>query len=102
MDLLYCVESHGISLKTLQNNVFEKGPCFLAIKDDGGNIFGAFSNVSLHHVQGKGYIGDGSCFLWKWNQVESKLQVFPATGSNHYMAISESNFIAFGGGYVTI
>ncbi|KAI7868805.1 TLD-domain-containing protein [Spinellus fusiger] len=109
--LLYSIDQHGISLGTLYRLLkVNKGPCLLIIKDSNDEIFGAFLNETL--VCGTSYYGTGECFLWKTTKTETentqphtvtsslapKIKVFPWTGKNEYMILSETNFIAIGGG----
>ncbi|KAJ3227886.1 oxidation resistance protein 1 [Clydaea vesicula] len=95
-NLVYSIEKHGVSLKTLYSRCFDAGPCLLLIKDDKGNTFGAFSNQEF--AVNVGYFGNGLCFLWKWDVKKKKIEVFKATGANEYLVLCETHFIAFGGG----
>ncbi|KAL0095309.1 TLD-domain-containing protein [Phycomyces blakesleeanus] len=103
--LLYSLDQHGISLTTLYRLVkSNKGPCIITIKDADDQIFGAFLNETL--TCGTSYYGTGECFLWKTTRQDStqtahispKIKVFPWTGKNEYMILSENDFIAIGGG----
>ncbi|KAI9015818.1 TLD-domain-containing protein [Phycomyces nitens] len=103
--LLYSLDQHGISLTTLYRLVkSNKGPCIITIKDADDQIFGAFLNETL--TCGTSYYGTGECFLWKTTKQDSvqnkpmapKIKVFPWTGKNEYMILSENDFIAIGGG----
>ncbi|KAI8370273.1 TLDc domain-containing protein [Blakeslea trispora] len=102
-DLLYSLDQHGASLATLysctENFV---GPCILIIQDLDEQIFGAYLSHSFQ-LQTH-YYGTGECFLWKsTSQHETKatipkIKVFPWTGKNDYMILSNPNFVAIGGG----
>ncbi|KAI8901132.1 TLD-domain-containing protein [Globomyces pollinis-pini] len=91
--LLYSIEKNGISLNTLYSKVNEQGPCLIAIKDIEGNVFGAFVSESIH--TNSHYYGNGQCFLWK---KQDGVKVFPATGKNDYMVLTDAHCIALGGG----
>ncbi|KAI8376370.1 TLD-domain-containing protein [Radiomyces spectabilis] len=93
--LLYSLDQHGISLATLYRMMRKyKGPCILTIKDADDQIFGAYLSESLK--PSSHYYGTGECFLWK--ATKSGIKVYPWTGKNEYMILSETNFIAIGGG----
>ncbi|KNC96158.1 uncharacterized protein SPPG_08546 [Spizellomyces punctatus DAOM BR117] len=93
--LVYSMEQHGISLNTLYKRSEGQDAALLAIRDGSGGIFGAFGSEALNvHA---GYYGTGACFLWKLLD-GGDIKVFPATGHNDYLMLSEPHFIAFGGG----
>ncbi|KAI9343645.1 hypothetical protein BDR26DRAFT_242537 [Obelidium mucronatum] len=59
--LIYSLDHHGISLNTLYGNCEANGlsnPVLVVVKNDVGNVFGAFANEGLR-VQ-HGYYGNGS------------------------------------------
>ncbi|KAI8925211.1 TLD-domain-containing protein [Entophlyctis helioformis] len=92
LDLVYSIEQHGISLNTLYGRCAEVGPCLVAIRDENGNVFGAFGSQEL--AVAAGYFGNGSCFLWKKNSETGEVSVYPATGKNDYLMLCESHCIA--------
>ncbi|KAI7855060.1 TLDc domain-containing protein [Circinella umbellata] len=96
--LLYSLDQHGASLTTLYRQCRPyRGPCILAIKDADDSIFGAFLNEPFKSNNAS-YYGTGECFLWKYCAKSGNIQVFPWTGKNEYMILSETEFIAIGGG----
>ncbi|KAL1929418.1 hypothetical protein VTP01DRAFT_1556 [Rhizomucor pusillus] len=96
--LLYSLDQHGTSLATLYRLVkANKGPCILAIKDAEDHVFGAFLNETLK-ANLNSYYGTGECFLWKVCRSGNGVKVYPWTGKNEYMILSEADFIAIGGG----
>ncbi|KAI9492529.1 TLD-domain-containing protein [Zychaea mexicana] len=99
--LLYSLDQHGSSLTTLYRQCRSyRGPCVLAIKDADDTIFGAFLNETLQ-ANSASYYGTGiilTSFLWKYCKNTGNVQVFPWTGKNEYMILSETEFIAIGGG----
>jgi len=112
--LVYSLDQHGISLKTLYVNC-EAASTTLAkskpatklsgmvfvVKDTEGAVFGAWMSDGLRMSRGNEmYYGSGESFLWKWLEEENDLRVFKWTGRNDYIALCEPNFISFGGGYV--
>ncbi|KAI9328690.1 TLD-domain-containing protein [Zopfochytrium polystomum] len=95
--LLYSTDHHGISMNTMYRKCEEEAegaPVMLVLRDSMNGIFGGFASEAFKvHT---GYYGNGSCFLWKKCQDETK--VFGATGANDYLILSQTNFIAMGGG----
>ncbi|KAI7899659.1 TLD-domain-containing protein [Cokeromyces recurvatus] len=94
-NLLYSLDQHGVSLTTLYSLMKKyDGPCVIILKDADEQIFGAYlsNTLSLQNY----YYGTGECFLWKLNG--ETIKVFPWTGKNDYMILSDSDFIAIGGG----
>ncbi|KAI8367416.1 TLD-domain-containing protein [Choanephora cucurbitarum] len=100
-DLLYSLDQHGASLATLYSCTESfGGPCILIIQDLEEQIFGAYLSNSFQLQMH--YYGTGECFLWKstsqHKQNTPKVKVFPWTGRNDYMMLSNSSFVAIGGG----
>ncbi|KAG0738341.1 hypothetical protein G6F16_004895 [Rhizopus arrhizus] len=100
--LLYSLDQHGASLQTLYSMTRDYvGPCVWMMKDEDGQIYGAYSSHTLAY-QHNTYYGTGECFLWKLTSEHQptlpKIKVFPWTGKNDYMILCNSTFIAMGGG----
>ncbi|KAF9442810.1 TLD-domain-containing protein, partial [Macrolepiota fuliginosa MF-IS2] len=110
--LIYSLDQHGISLKTLyskceaaaaaaaksRSSTKINGMLFV-VKDSDGAIFGAWMGDGLRMSRGnEGYYGSGESFLWKWVEDNDELKVFRWTGRNDYVALCEPGFISFGGG----
>ncbi|RDB18168.1 Oxidation resistance protein 1 [Hypsizygus marmoreus] len=105
--LLYSLDQHGISLKTLyarceapmqpRPGVSLPAGALVVVKDAGDTLFGVWTGKEgVHPSRGKGYYGGGDSFLWKY--VGGKLHVFKWTGKNNYVALCEPEYISFGGG----
>ncbi|KAI8988972.1 TLDc domain-containing protein, partial [Pilobolus umbonatus] len=98
--LLYSLDQHGVSLHNLYSLMKRyEGPCMMIIKDADNQLFGAYLSDTL--TQQTSFYGTGECFLWKLNKMEAscpKIKVYPWTGKNDYMILSDSDFIAIGGG----
>ncbi len=73
--LVYSLEQHGASLRTLYDNCTppqgENPGYIIAIEDQQGNIFGAYSNVPPHPTYTARFTGNGSCFVWKTKLVNT-------------------------------
>ncbi|KAI9347502.1 TLDc domain-containing protein, partial [Pilaira anomala] len=100
-NLLYSLDQHGISLASLYSLTREyNGPCIMIIKDADKQIFGSYLSNTLSSQSH--YYGTGECFLWKLSSASQKdvpkIKTFPWTGKNDYMILSDSDFIAIGGG----
>ncbi|KAI9352261.1 TLD-domain-containing protein [Zopfochytrium polystomum] len=105
--LIYSIDHHGISINTLYRKCEEEAagqPVLLVVKDGRDGVFGAFASEAFK-VQ-LGYHGNGSCFLWKATADASSsspsssplVRVYPATGANDYLILSEAQCVALGGG----
>ncbi|KAJ2996012.1 oxidation resistance protein 1 [Globomyces sp. JEL0801] len=71
-------------------------PCILAVKVGQGNVIGAY--MSEAPKLRKGYYGNGSCFLWKFNDSTKHLSLYPSSGENEHYLLSEGDGLALGGG----
>lgn len=58
------------------------------------------SDLKLYHVLAVPLTWIPCSFLWKFCRATNTLKVFPWTGKNEYMILSETDFIAIGGGLV--
>ncbi|CAG8520089.1 2931_t:CDS:2 [Ambispora leptoticha] len=100
--LLYSIDQNGTSMTTMYNNVKDKGPLVLALKDENDQVFGAFINESLKPWSS--YYGTGECFLWKciYNDAEEStpptVEFYLWTGRNEFLIFSEHDYVAIGGG----
>ncbi|EKM75119.1 hypothetical protein AGABI1DRAFT_132568 [Agaricus bisporus var. burnettii JB137-S8] len=108
--LIYSLDQHGISLKTLYSNCETATAAalrsrsrihgmLLVVKDSDSTIFGTWMSDGLRMSRGKeGYYGSGESFLWKWLENEGEVRIYKWTGRNNYFALCEPGFISFGGG----
>lgn len=106
--LVYSSAQHGFSLNTLYTLCKSSQSIMMVIRDDNGNIFGAFLSDSPKPQIG--HFGTGECFLWKYSRVNESestqiddtnsntIQIYPSTGKNSYFIISEPEFLAIGCG----
>lgn len=106
--LLYSLDQHGVSLTTMYSLMRDyDGPCMMIIKDAEGQVFGSYLSHPLSSQSH--YYGTGECFLWKLSSNSNnktscpkkdvpKVKAYPWTGKNDYMILSDSGFIAIGGG----
>lgn len=57
--LLYSIDQHGLSLKTLYSNIKHAGPCVMAIITENNEIFGAFTSEPFDPTISNSYYGSG-------------------------------------------
>ncbi|CAO3655747.1 unnamed protein product [Mucor hiemalis] len=100
-NLLYSLDQHGVSLGTMYSQMKDyEGPCMMIIKDADEQIFGSYLSNTLSSQSH--YYGTGECFLWKLSshlqKDVPKVKTYPWTGKNDYMILSDTDFIAIGGG----
>jgi len=95
--LLYSIDQHGLSLKTLYSNIKHSGPCVMAITTDNDEVFGAFIPEPFDPTIGNKYYGSGLSFIWKLNE-QGNIDFYQAINSNQYFMLADNHFIAMGGG----
>jgi len=100
--LLYSIDQHGLSLKTLYSNIKHAGPCVMAITTENNEIFGAFTSEPFDPSISNNYYGSGLSFIWKVNDHDNVDFYQSMGGSNQYYMLADNHFIAMGGGYATI
>lgn len=129
--LVYSMEQDGTSLHTLyrkmaaqvsSNSAAASRPGFvLAVKDDHGNLFGAYVNEPIMPHDNRRYAGNGDCFLWKTTHLaktkhhgsstshchspspdsspdDHRFEAFPYTGLNDFVMYCTRQFLSLGGG----
>lgn len=126
-ELLYSLEQHGASLKSLYDNVTPKSAqpmrvgYVLVIKDRKHGIFGGYTNEPFHPTENRRYYGNGECFLWKLDRVPHRtigsngkagnhkterhsgdhcwqFRGYPFTGVNEFAIYCQSDFLSMGAG----
>jgi len=96
--LLYSIDQHGLSLKTLYSNIKHAGPCVMAITTKNNEIFGAFTSEPFDPSISNNYYGSGLSFIWKVNDHDNVDFYQSMGGSNQYYILADNHFIAMGGG----
>lgn len=111
--LAYSTRRDGFSLTTLyQRCRYVETPLVLAIRDEGGAVFGAWSTEAFKPRIG--HYGTGECFLWRVLDAKSAsklederkphsdhhpalaFEAFGTTGKNNYYLVSEPSYLAAG------
>jgi len=111
--LLYSTAVHGISLNTFYSLTAECGGCILVIKDDTGNVFGAFCSEWREPCVPETFYGNGETFLFSVERLEGlpplpageglpppheALHVSRWTGVNNFFMLSHRDHLAVGSG----
>lgn len=96
--LLYSIDQHGTSLKTLYSNVRNAGPCVMALLTEENEIFGAFTSEPFDPTISNRFYGSGLSFLWKYNNQTKAIKFYEALSTNQYYMLADNKFIAMGGG----
>ena len=94
MQLLYHLTKDGASLRTLYDKAEGYHSLIIFIKDDKGNIFGAYSNEGLKCNPNKFY-GNGETFLFSYYTGDD-IHIFLPTGHDENYIYSDSNILCFG------
>jgi len=95
--LLFSIDQHGLSLKTLYSNIKHAGPCVMAITTENDEVFGAFTSEPFDPTISNRFYGSGLSFIWKLND-QKNIDFFQAINSNQYYMLADNHFIAMGGG----
>jgi len=93
-ELAYGTDKHGISIRTFFSRLAGRSPCFLVIKDDRYNVFGAYTSDPWSPESNIHY-GSGETFLFKLGANRKK---FSWTRLNDFFMLSKDNFISLGSG----
>lgn len=90
---IFSISVDGTSLKTLYNKCEGINNSVLIIKDDEGNIFGAYA--SEEYAPSSKFFGTGECFLFTFYK-EDKIHIFCSTGINDNYMYCDDDQISYG------
>ena len=93
LKLIYSISRDGCALKTFYQKSEGINNSILVVKDDTGNVFGAYSSEQFE-PSGKFY-GTGECFLFTFYNA-NRIHIFNATGANEHYIYSDEKQLAFG------
>ncbi|XP_077907868.1 TLD domain-containing protein 2 isoform X1 [Ictidomys tridecemlineatus] len=92
--LVFCTSRDGFSLRSLYRQMEgHSGPVLLLLRDQDGQMFGAFSSSALR--LSKGFYGTGETFLFSFSP---QLKVFKWTGSNSFFVKGDLDSLMMGSG----
>ena len=94
LSLEYCLSKDGTNIHTFYNKSSGKGSSILVIKDDSGNVFGAYANEEFKCCPNKFY-GTWETFLFSFFKGE-RIFCFLSTGENDNYIYSDHERVAFG------
>ncbi|XP_004370426.1 TLD domain-containing protein 2 isoform X1 [Trichechus manatus latirostris] len=92
--LAFCTARDGFSLRRLYRQMEgHGGPVLLVLRDQDGQMFGAFSSSAIR--LSKGFYGTGETFLFSFSP---QLKVFKWTGSNSFFVKGDLDLLMMGSG----
>ncbi|XP_045660520.1 TLD domain-containing protein 2 isoform X2 [Ursus americanus] len=90
--LAFCTSRDGFSLQSLYRQMEgHNGPVLLVLRDQDGQMFGAFSSSAIR--LSKGFYGTGETFLFSFSP---QLKVFKWTGSNSFFVKGDLDSLMMG------
>jgi hypothetical protein len=90
---IFSISVDGSALKSLYNKCQGISNSVLVIKDDEGNVFGAYA--SDEYIPSSKFTGTGECFLFTFYK-ENKIHIFCSTGINEHYMYCDDEQISFG------
>lgn len=93
LKLVYSISKDGCALKTFYTKCEEINNSILLVKDDSGNVFGAYASETFEPTAK--FYGTGECFLFTFYN-GNRIHIFNATGANEHYIYSDDKLVAFG------
>ena len=93
LNRVFTITIDGSSLKTFYDKCQGISNSILVVKDDEGNIFGAYASEAFEPT--KNFMGTGECFLFSFFK-GNKIHVFHSTGINRFFMYCDDEQLSFG------
>lgn len=93
--LVYKPNRDGWNMRTFYDRIEGSKNSILVVKDDSGNVFGAFVSEEYQHLHKKEFYGTGETFIFTFFKSE-RIHCFPSTGLNDYYIFSDYSTLSFG------
>lgn len=94
MKLLYSISVHGTFMRTFYEKTSIVDNCIMIIKDNHGNIFGAYSSERFK-IKYNQFYGTAETFIFSFYK-GNKMHCFPSSHLNENFIYSDDQRIAFG------
>lgn len=91
--LVYSLSKDGSLLKTFYQKNKDINNSIIVVKDDNGNVFGAFATEMFHNKSD--FYGTGETFLFTFYN-GTRIHVFNSTGKNEHYIYSDNKQLCFG------
>ncbi|EGG17208.1 TLDc domain-containing protein [Cavenderia fasciculata] len=96
-EMIYSTNKHGISIKTFFSRLYNRSPCIMAIKDDRGQVFGAYT-ADPWNTEKKIHYGSGETFLFKINDHANRNKFSWTRKNDDFMLSTKEAFVSMGSG----
>ena len=90
---VFSISVDGCALKSFYAKSEDVNNSILVVKDDEGNVFGAYASEAFKNINT--FYGTGECFLFTFFK-ENKIHVFNTTGVNDHYMYGDDEQICFG------
>ena len=90
---VFSISIDGSSLRTFYDKCQDINNSILVVKDEEGNIFGAYASEGFE--PNKNFVGTGECFLYSFFK-GNKINVFSSTGINRFYMYCDDEQVCFG------
>ena len=90
---VFSISVDGCALRSFYNKCESVNNSIIVVKDDEGNVFGAYASEAFSPKFT--FFGTGECFLFTFYK-ENKIHVYNSTGANDHYMYCDSDQVCFG------